>query len=88
MILQRSQKAKLLHVFFLFLIFCVRLSIQASLSCDFLSFRGGFHKDLGSSADVPGPAEGPKWFRVYLDPKEPTFLGFLIMISLYKPLNR
>ena len=27
-------------------------------------------------------------FRVYLHPKEPTFLGFLIMISLYEPLKR
>ena len=28
-------------------------------------------------------------FRVYLlDPEEPPFLGFLIMISLYKSLKR
>ena len=25
--------------------------------------------------------------RVYLDPEEPTFLGLLIMISLYKSLK-
>ena len=30
----------------------------------------------------------PSHFRVYLDPKEPPFLGFLIMISLYKSLKR
>ena len=29
---------------------------------------------------------GPK--QAYLDPKEPTFLGFPIMISLYKCLKR
>ena len=27
-------------------------------------------------------------FRVYLSPEEPTFLGFLLMISLYKSLKR
>ena len=27
-------------------------------------------------------------FRVYLNPEEPTFLGFLIMISLNKSLKR
>ena len=27
-------------------------------------------------------------FRVYLNPEEPTFLGFLIMISLYTSLKR
>ena len=27
-------------------------------------------------------------FRVYLHPEEPTFLGLLIMISLYKSLKR
>ena len=27
-------------------------------------------------------------YRAYLDPKEPTFLGFLIMNSLYKSLKR
>ena len=26
--------------------------------------------------------------RVYLNPEEPTFLGFLIMISLYRSLKR
>ena len=26
-------------------------------------------------------------FRIYLDPKEPTFLGFLIMISLCKEIT-
>ena len=28
------------------------------------------------------------WFRVYLDPTKPTFLGYLLMISLYMSLNR
>ena len=28
-----------------------------------------------------------EFFRVYLDPKESTFLGFLIIISLYKSLK-
>ena len=27
-------------------------------------------------------------FKAYLNPEEPTFLGFLIMISLYKSLKR
>ena len=27
-------------------------------------------------------------FRVYLDPKEPTFLGLLVMASLYDSLKR
>ena len=27
-------------------------------------------------------------FRVYLNPEEPTFLGLLIMISLYESLKR
>ena len=26
--------------------------------------------------------------RIYLNPEEPTFLGFLIIISLYKSLKR
>ena len=33
-------------------------------------------------------ALGFKGFRVYLNPEEPTFLGFVIMISLYKSLKR
>ena len=40
----------------------------------------------GEATDVP-----TFWlllYRVYLDPKEPTFLRFLIMISLYKSLER
>ena len=28
------------------------------------------------------------WYRAYLNPEDPTFLGFLIMISLYKFLKR
>ena len=28
------------------------------------------------------------WDRVYLDPKEPTFLGFLTVVSIYKSLKK
>ena len=28
------------------------------------------------------------WDRVYLDPKEPTFLGFLTVVSIYKSLKQ
>ena len=31
---------------------------------------------------------GFRVYRAYLDPTEPTFLGLLIMISLYKSLER
>ena len=37
---------------------------------------------------IPRSLPGTLRFRVYLNPEEPTFLGFLIMISLYKSLKR
>ena len=51
------------------------LALQASV-CN-LGFLGRFLKTL----------KDPSGFRIYLDPKELTFLGFLIMISLYKSLK-
>ena len=38
--------------------------------------------------EVRGNSQGLKGLRVYLNPEEPTFLGFLIMIALYKSLKR
>ena len=43
---------------------------------------------LGPPAFIEAPLPKPSVFRVYLDPKEPTFLGLLLMISLYKSLKR
>ena len=44
---------------------------------------------VGPIALVMGQtALNPKPLNPYLDPTEPTFLGFLIMISLYKSLKR
>ena len=45
---------------------------------------GGFLRVEAQGA----PAEGFGQFRVYLDPKEPTFLGSPNIISLYEALKR
>ena len=50
------------------------------------AFAWGFVK-LGIWAITWG-LNTPETQRPYLDPKEPTFLGFLIMNSLYKSLKR
>ena len=49
--------------------------------------------ELSANSEVTGPLRGNSaafGFRgkVYLDPKEPPFLGFLNKISLYKSLKR
>ena len=45
---------------------------------------GGFPRVEAQGA----PAEGFGQFRVYLDPKEPTFLGSPNIISLYEALKQ
>ena len=41
----------------------------------------------GFGFGVPGALLRVLRSRIYLNPEEPTFLGFLIMISLYKSIK-
>ena len=60
----------------------------------FLHYHAAMYR--GPCKAAPGPAHcesmGRAWHKgytiLYLNPEEPTFLGFLIMISLYKSLKR
>ena len=48
-----------------------------------MMFRGSGFK----ASESEGSTRALQGLKFYLDPKEPTFLGFLIMVSLYKPLK-
>ena len=65
------------------------LALQYALLCS-TSSGPEIRAEARTQVSTPKPASQlfGLGFRVYLDPKEPTFLGLLIMISLYKSLKR